>query len=114
MAALLRSGALEKSVDMAADAEQVIDLAKQVQRIRDRNRRRGFNTRPVGPRGRDQGTGAIGEDQDQEQPTLTGRVAEDFEILPLKSMAGPHDPYKLWSFDVGSVSYLPLTASIGS
>jgi len=107
MAALLRSGALEKNVDMAADAEQVIGLANQ---IRDRNRRGGFNTRPVGPSGRDQGAGAIGEDQDQDQSTLTGRVTEDFEILPLKSMAGPHDPYKLWDFDVGSVSYLPSGA----
>lgn len=96
---------------MAADAEQVIDLAKQVQRIRDRNRRGDFNTRPVGPSGWDQRTGAIGQDQDQNQSTFTGRVAEDFEILSLKSMSGPHNPYELRDLDVGSMSYLPLTTS---
>ena len=92
---------------MAAGAEQVIDLTKQVQRTRNMDRRGGFGTRPIGPGGRDQGARTIRKDKGQDQPTLTGHLAEDFEILTFKSMPPPHNPYKLRDIDVGSVSCFP-------
>ena len=74
--------------------------------------RHGLPTREIGPVGRNQGAGAVRQDQDQTPPTLSVEAAEDFERLPFKWVMWPNDPDESRPLDVGSVSCLPSIASI--
>jgi hypothetical protein len=71
--------------------------------------RHGLPTREIGPVIRNQTAGAVRQDQDQTQPTLSMEAAEDFERLSFKRMMWPNDLDELRPLDVGSVSCLPST-----
>jgi hypothetical protein len=101
----------EESVDQGARLEQVSHGAQErcLGRLACRH---GFPTGEIGPVGRNQGAGAVRQDQDQTQPTLSVEPTEDFERLPFKRMMRPNDPDKSRHLDVGSVSCLPSIISI--
>ena len=63
------------------------------------------------PGGRNQTAGAVRQDQNQTQPTLSMEAAEDFERLPFKRMTWPNDPDESRHLDVGSMSCRSSTRS---
>jgi hypothetical protein len=99
----------EESVDEGPRLEQV-SYGAQERGLGRLACRPGLPTREIGPVARNQRAGAVRQDQDQTQPTLSMESAEDFERLPFKRMTWPNDPDESRHLDVGSVSCLPSTA----
>ena len=102
----------EESVDEGVRLEQVSHGGEERCLGRWLACRHGLPTREIGPVGRNQGAGAVRQDQDQTPPTLSVEAAEDFERLPFKWVMWPNDPDESWHLDVGIVSCLPSIISI--
>jgi hypothetical protein len=93
----------EKSVDEGPRLEQVSNGAQErcLGRLACSH---GLPTREIGPVGWNQRAGAVRQDQDQTQSTLSVEPTEDFERLPFKRVMWPNDPDESRHLDVGSVS----------
>jgi hypothetical protein len=101
----------EESVDEGVRLEQVSHGGEERCLGRWLACRHGLPTREIGPVSRNQTAGAVRQDQDQTQPTLSMEAAEDVERLSFKRMMWPNDLDELRPLDVGSVSCRPSTTS---
>ena len=75
----------------------------------------GIGIAPVGPRGRNERSAAIRQDDEYEQHAASLDAADHRQRLPLERMARSNDRHIIRMIvEMGSVSPLPSTASIGS
>jgi hypothetical protein len=120
MAALLLSGRLgkpvEESVGDDARLEQIAQGAKRVRGTANicRWRSRHLPSRiPIGPGGRNQRAGAVGQRYEQQQNAASSNATDDGQGMAFESMALPRDKYCVRDIAVmGSLWPLPSTGSI--
>ena len=107
----------QESVDDLAKLEQITELAERgcVVDIVIAQRCGAVGIAPVGPRGRNERSAAVRQDDEREQHSASLDAADHRQRLALKRVALADNGYLIRDIaEMGSLSCLPSTASIGS
>jgi hypothetical protein len=108
-------GPAQESVDDLAKLEQITELAERGCVVDIVIARRRVGIEPVGPRGRKERSAPVRQDDEHEQHAASLDAADHCQRLALERVALANNGYLIRDIaEMGSLSCLPLTASIGS
>jgi hypothetical protein len=100
----------QESVDDLAKPQQIIKLAERGDDIGIARGRVGVGIAPVGPRGGNERSAAVRQNDEGEQDATPLDAAYHRQRLPLERMAFAGDGHQTWNIpEMGSLLYLPST-----